>query len=165
MSLVLRLQDEIDARVKAIVPEISETIWDASRVNTFIEQLSAQSSNGHQPLVDLETGEKLDGDWHRVVSFTGVAATALKSDSLAQFNLDPLWVDLTETSLVLTPQTSVLVGGLSCRCRASFDTVRQSWSDQGLITTLRFTLNGSWVRREAGQTDFQAPRIREGLSS
>ncbi len=164
MSLVVRLQNLVNDRIQAVVPDVMKTVWDASRLSTFIEQLSPQSSDGLQSIVDLKTGEKQDGDWHRIATFTGAAVTVLKSDSFDQFNFDPLWVDLVETSLVLTPETAVKVGGLSSRVRATFETMRQNWTDQGLITTVRFDLKGSWVRRLAGQTEFADPEINEGLA-
>ena len=161
MSLVTRLQDLVNGRIQIVVPEIAQTVWDTSKVTTFIEQLTPQSSDGVRALIDLDTGEKLDGDWHRVTTFTGAAITRLRSAN--KVNLDPLWVDLIEETIFINPDLKTAEGELSCRCRATFQTVRQNWDDQGLITTLSFNLKGSWLRRLARAPDFKVPAINEDL--
>lgn len=136
MQLRTRFSAEIIKRLRVLLPQAIEAVWDVDAVVVAIEQIKFVSTGGH------------DGSWARLVTMSGVLRVELRSDGIDELALEPLIASLVAAPVRMNFDEAVEVGALSERARLTLIEVRDTIRDMDIASTLRFNVEGVLARRD-----------------
>ena len=135
MRLRNRLQNQLLERLGLFLPREPQLEWSEADIKCVFENLQ------------LTPEDKTDKDWHQVVSFDGILQVLLPGASIHSLVAEVFINSLINDVLVLQPDESISVGGLSEEARAILTRWSETIDGEQLTTSLYLEVNGYIVQR------------------
>lgn len=135
MEIRGKMQAALRARLVDHLPAALETVWDAQSVVVAIEKMNVTPASGHHA-----------PEWALRGKMTGQVVAEIRADQIDQMALEPLLVSLMGDPLwmSLPDPADMPMGGVTVCGRAVLLSLRDVLRDGGVVTALRFTVDG-WI--------------------
>ena len=131
MKLRKRISDDLKGRIKSILPEVIETVWDNDALLVMVEAITFKPLGG------------FSGNWKELSSFDGVLRVELRSDRIDDLAAEALIANFLKSPPFLKLPDDAKADEHHLKARLKLTEWRDSIRDNMVVGALRLQVNGT----------------------